>query len=391
LKKWNGGWLTLAVGALLLAACGEIEVGRPAAGATATPIKLESRALDFLVIKDAKELVFDQSSRAANIKAMPWLNFLGEPVFKIYVSGDEMVQLVDKVDAALVGAGYKLALPEKAEKPLSDYNGTVGGYSKVGGPDLILATYGIPDEPVALLGQSAADFAKEKEQLQGKRSMVVVAAGSWQAFGGVKERARLGTIDYQYTISAQEDGGVNVTVELPLNSADQVRAVALELNRKAEEYGKRGKAFKSELIFARPLPPDEFRVLVKATGIRPLESRLRDTNGGTIGVPPQWAKDEQGRERMYTPAAGGDPLDPGIIARNLPGKKVGVFSAEVDLDKATYAKVRQDGRVFTVDVLPEVMREEVLQRYPKVAPDKIQVQGLGLYEAMERLGIAPKL
>jgi hypothetical protein len=115
----------------------------------------------------------------------------------------------------------------------------------------------------------------------------------------------------------------------------------------------------------------------------------------TVGVPPEWTRDARGAPLVGKVAPGSEPLDSAALARIQQGARepwgvAGVIYTQVTLDRATYEKVRQDPSVYAVDVLQQVLITEIQRGHPGTPPEKIGLNPTMLYDAMERVGIAPK-
>lgn len=203
---------------------------------------------------------------------------------------------------------------------------------------------------------------------------------------------------YKYAISKDDDGSYIVTHDYARASMANVRAAASAMNKTADQLARDRTSFKVTLVFVKPLPIEEFRAFARGLGLAPTQNIVRgiDANGKpvTIGVPAIWARDKQGRLLIGQPVPGGEPFDTTALARMTEGhnpiRVVGVISTDVILDSATHAKVRDDSRVYAVDIMEQVLTDLVQQRYPGVPTNKIKAWSSLLYPAMERTGIAPK-
>jgi len=212
-----------------------------------------------------------------------------------------------------------------------------------------------------------------------------------------KDSGSLGSWRFEYGIH-NDEGTYAISYDYPRNSAADVRAAASAMNQTAASFAKAGTPFRATVVFARPLSIDEFTAFARTTGISPTQSELRalDSNGRPlkVGIASEYAHDATGRLLIGHPLQGGEPIDTAALARMQAGGHsftvVGVISTEVTLDRMTFAKIQRDGRVFAVDVLPEVLTAEVQRQHPGVAAASIWAQDPLLYPAMEATGLAPK-
>jgi hypothetical protein len=212
------------------------------------------------------------------------------------------------------------------------------------------------------------------------------------------QTAALGGWQYQYSVAPQDDGSYWVFVKYATGSPAQVRAAAAAMNASAAGIASVGTPFRATLVFARPLPVAEFDAFARATGIAPLANVVRgvDAQGDSVtaGVAPVYSTDARGRLLIGRPNPGGAPIDTAALARLEAGQHgfaaAGVISTDVVLDAATYAKVRQDTRVYAVDVLPQVLTALVQREHLLTSADKIQVHDPFLYPAMEATSLTVK-
>jgi hypothetical protein len=205
------------------------------------------------------------------------------------------------------------------------------------------------------------------------------------------------TLPIQYNIAPQDDGSYWVFCDYARATTTDVTAVASSFNREAAKLANSGTPFKATIVFARPLSVTEFTSFVKATGISPTSSELRAVGSKgellKVGIPPVWEQDSQGNIRVGHPLAGGDPLDTSKLNPQhwrQSFRVIGVISTDVTLDAQTYKKVSSDNKVFTIDVLPQIIINEVKQKYPNVQADRISVGGSLVYPAMEKVNLAPQ-
>lgn len=203
---------------------------------------------------------------------------------------------------------------------------------------------------------------------------------------------------FQYEIDPEDNGDYSLMSNFARASAADIQAAVTAMNQTAAKLADEGTPFKATIVFARPLPVAEFKSFARATGIAPVENYLRglDANGqrAIIGTPPVWAKDAQGRLQIGKPVPGGDSLDESGLASMTEGphsvKPLGVIYTEATLDPATYLKVKDDPRVYAIDVMQQVLMDLARQKLPDVPVEKIYVQGgTRLYAAMEETGLAP--
>jgi hypothetical protein len=221
---------------------------------------------------------------------------------------------------------------------------------------------------------------------------------------GVLEKEQLGwisknvdTLPIQYNIVPQDDGSYWVFCDYARATTSDVTVVANSFNREAARLANSGTPFKATLVFARPLSVAEFTSFVKTTGISPTSSELRAVGSKgelfKVGIPPVWEQDRQGNIRVGHPLADGEPLDTSKLNPQhwkQSFRVIGVISTDVTLDAPTYKKISSDNKVFTIDVLPQIIINEVKQKYPNAQADRISVGGSLVYPAMEKVNLAPQ-
>jgi len=198
---------------------------------------------------------------------------------------------------------------------------------------------------------------------------------------------------YKYNIAPQGEGiyWANYDYNLP---APQVKVAVNAMNQAATRLAKSGMAFNVTLVFAKPLPLDDFKAFVSNTGISPSVSYIQaiasDGQLAEASIPPSKKDIADGKA-----LAGSEPLDSKLInaiqtRQNNPLKVLGVVTTDVTLTAETYAKIIANGNVYAFDVTPYLITQRVEREYPDAKPEKIQVARSLLYNAMQRAGIAPK-
>lgn len=220
--------------------------------------------------------------------------------------------------------------------------------------------------------------------------------------GGPWTDASLGSWKFRHSLPAADaDGHYTVDVDYPMKSAADVRGAAEAMNQHAKESLNSKGSLKATVVFKRPLTVAEFTQFAKSSGIAPIGSIVRaiqpDGQRVTIGAPPVWDTDTQGRPKIGQPAPNNAPFDTEGFDRvtkkilesgPMAGSRVlGVISSDLTLDLRTYQNIERSPDVFAVDALQEVVKEAIQKRNPGAAPEKIHVRGSQLYWGMEDSGI----
>lgn len=208
----------------------------------------------------------------------------------------------------------------------------------------------------------------------------------------------LGDWQFQYQVPHPDtDGSTIVTYTYPSHTRGAVEAAAAALNRTAGTLARRGQPFNATLVFAEPLSVEAFSTVVRSAGLTPTGSILRvmfqDGELGIVGAPPEWQTDAKGRFIYGTPKAGGQPIDPVGLAQfstgHHPFRVIGVVSTDVTIDQTAYEQVKQNPKVYAVDVMQHILTEAVQHQHPGIKLELTTFQGSRLYAAMEETRIAP--
>jgi hypothetical protein len=220
------------------------------------------------------------------------------------------------------------------------------------------------------------------------------------AASSILKAGKLGDWQFEYTISPPEkDGTTIITYTYPDKTKVEVEAATQAMRRTATQIAQRGTPFTATLIFTHPLSVEEFTAFVHTHHLTPMSSILRVVDQksgevGTVGAPPEWDQDTNGRFIFGLPKPGGEPIDREGLARFSNGRNpfrvVGVVSTDVILERVMYENLQRDNRVYAVDIMQQVLSEFV-QHEPHVNLGLATIQGSRLYPAMEEAQIAPAI